>query len=95
MYHFEKHRVDSPNGYFKRVGSFLFDFSKEWPEANKYVKDALYNEQNYGHASNKPYINTRYNALSGQAMDCLLRTVPENKEKKEKQINPDTLCLLF
>lgn len=54
MYHFEKWHVDSPNGFFKRCGRFLFDFSNEWPEANKYVEDAPYNKQNYGHSSNKP-----------------------------------------
>ena len=54
MYHFEKWQVDSPNGFFKRCGQFLFDFSDEWPEANKYVHDAPYNKQNYGHSSNKP-----------------------------------------
>ncbi len=54
VYHFEKWHVDSPNGFFKRCGRFLFDFSNEWPEANKYVIDAPYNKQNYGHSSNKP-----------------------------------------
>jgi hypothetical protein len=73
VYHFEKQRVDSPNGYFKRVGTFHFDFSKEWPEANKYVKDALYNKQNYGHASNKPSKGN----------------VVEDKELRDLHGNPD------
>lgn len=92
MYHFEKWQVDSPNGFFRRCGRFLFDFSNEWPEANKYVEDALYNKQNYGHSSNKPskgnvVEDKELRDLGGNPDQPMFRSVVWPKREKDISID--------